>query len=359
MTITIDRFGDAGAQQTDRIRITNAAGSHIALIPVGARLVEAHFPDRFGELADLVLGFETVEDYLDTDTFAGSIAGRYANRIASGRFRLDGRTVELETNEVPNHVHGGVDGLDRQAWDYGVDEQGSSVTFTHHSPDGHGGYPGALDVTATYRLQDDDVLALDMTATTTAPTVLNLVNHAYWNLGGHGSGSVLEQTLQVNAPMYTPVDAELLATGEICSVRGTAFDFTSEHPIGERIADLPATGGGGRIAADATHASAGYDHNWVLDGPRHELHAAAVVTDPESGRRLTLHTTEVGVQIYTAGYMTQLPGKDGAVYDFGAGLTLETQAFPCSPNIPWFPSARLDPGQEYRHSMRFTFDTVE
>ena len=353
MTITIEKFGRSGTPQVDLIRMSNASGSHIALIPVGARLVEAHFPDRDGRLTDVVLGFDTVHDYLNNDTYAGSIAGRYANRIIDGRFRLGGEAFQLERNEGRNHIHGGSDGLDRQHWDFSVDEGKNLVAFTHRSPDGHAGYPGALDITVTYRLQDDDVLLIDMAAATSAPTVLNLVHHSYWNLAGHGSGSVLGQNLTINASTYTPVDDDLLATGEIRSVRGTAFDFMKAHPIGALIEDVPAVGGAGRLDPDA---AAGYDHNWVLDGPRHEMHLAAVLTHPDSGRRLTLSTTEAGVQVYTGGYLKALPGKGGAVYDAAAGLTLETQTFPCSPNIAYFPSARLDPGQTYRHRMHLAFD---
>lgn len=351
--IAIEMFGSPGTPQVDLIRLTNRPGAHVALIPVGARLVEAHFPDRDGNLADVVLGFGTVDEYLGNDTYAGSIAGRYANRIAEASFTLHRKTYELERNEGSNHIHGGHDGLDRQRWQYELDEAGNAVTFRHRSPDGHGGYPGELTISVTYRLRDVNVLEIDMTATTTASTVLNLVHHSYWNLAGHSSGSVLDQLLQLDATNYTPVDDDLLATGEILSVTGTPFDFRTPTPFGARIADVPTTGGAGRIAADAP---TGYDHNWVLSGRRGEPHPAAVVTDPASGRRLTLNTTEPGVQVYTAGYMNDLPGKDGAVYNAGAGFTLETQTFPCAPNIPWFPSATLEPGEEYRHSMRLSFD---
>ena len=354
MTVTIEKFGRPGTPQVDLIRIRNAAGSHIGLIPVGARLVEAHFPDRDGNLADVVVGFDTIEDYLDNDTYAGSIAGRYANRITDGRFSLHGRSIELERNEGRNHIHGGIDGLDRQHWAYTADDDAGSVTFTHSSPDGHGGYPGTLDIAVTYRLGEDNVLLIDMMATTSKSTVLNLVHHSYWNLAGHASGTVLEQTLMINAQTYVPVDDELLATGEIRRVRETAFDFTYPHRIGDRITDVPAIGGAGRIEADA---AGGYDHNWVLDGPRHELHLAAVATDPACGRRLTLSTTEPGVQMYTAGYMKNLTGKDGAVYNAGAGFTLETQTFPCTPNVAYFPSAALEPEETYRHMMLLAFDT--
>lgn len=353
MTITIERFGPDATQQADRIRITNSRGSHIALTPVGARLIEVHVPDRKGRLDDIVLGFDSVEDYLASETYAGSIAGRYANRIAGAAFVLDGRPVHVEANEGRNHVHGGSDGLDRQLWHYEPDEQRNGVTFTHSSPDGHGGYPAAVDITVSYRLQDDDVLVIDMAATASAPTVLNLVNHAYWNLAGHASGSVLEQTLLVQGSTYVPVDDELLATGEIRSVHGTAFDFTTAHPIGDRIADVPTPAGKGPGAA-----STGYDHNWVVDGPRYELHPAVLAADPRSGRRLRLSTTEPGVQIYTGGYLDGLAGKDGAIYDAFAGFTLETQTFPGSPNIAWFPSARIDPDHPYRHRMVLEFDAL-
>lgn len=352
MTVERETFGRPGTEQTDRIRIRNANGSHIALIPVGARLVEVHVPDRSGDLADVVLGFDTVHDYLHNDTFAGSIAGRYANRITQARYEMDGHVVELEANEGRNHVHGGLDGLDRQHWAYQVEEPANSVTFTHRSPDGHGGYPGNLDISVTYRLADDDSVTIDMTATTDRATVLNLVNHSYWNLAGHASGSVLDHELVIDGPAITVVDDELCATGEIHAVSGTPFDFTTARRVGERIGDVPTTGGGGRIEAGTP---GGYDHNWVLAGERGTMHRAAVLHDPGSGRQLTLSTTEAGVQVYTAGYMQNLPGKDGATYGFGAGVTFETQTFPCSPNVPWFPSARLDPGQTYRHTMQLQF----
>lgn len=355
MTIAVDTFGAQGARQTDLIRITNAGGAHIALIPIGARLVEAHFPDREGRLSDIVLGFETVEDYLDNDTYAGAIAGRYANRIAEGRFTLGDRTYQLDINEGANHVHGGHDGLDRQQWDYDLDHPSNAVKFRHRSPHGHAGYPGELAIEVTYRLGDDDTIDIDMTATTSADTIVNLVNHAYWNLAGHQSGTVLDQTLQVASTMYTPVDDDLLPTGEIRDVEGTPFDFTVPRRIGERIDDVPTSGGAGRIA-DGTPT--GYDHNWVLDGPRQQPHAAVVAVDNESGRRLTLITTEPGVQIYTAGYMHRLAGKAGARYNPGAGFTLETQTFPSSPNIAWFPAATLRPADRYRHRMRLSLDVV-
>ncbi len=353
MPIQIQTFGAAGNPQTDLIRVTNATGSQIALIPLGARLVEAHFPDRDGTLDDIVVGFPTIKDYLENDTYAGSIAGRYANRITGGRFELEGRTYQLDVNEPPNHLHGGFDGLDRQTWAYAVDEPSNSVTFRHTSRDGHGGYPGNLDIEVTYRLQDDDVLRIDMAATTNALTVINLVHHSYWNLAGHASGSVMDQTLMINATTYLPVDDHLLPTGEIRLVEGTAFDFREPRRFGERIDQVPVTGSAGRLEAGA---ATGYDHNWVLNGPRGELHLAAVAHDRVSGRRMTLSTTEPGVQVYTAGYMRDLSGKDGAVYRAGAGFTLETQVFPCTPNIHYFPSARLAPGERYRHSMVIAFD---
>lgn len=358
MKATLERFGrqDAGGT-ADLIRLTNQAASHVALMPVGARLVEAWFPDRAGNMADVVLGFSTIEDYLELDTYAGSIAGRYANRIAGAKFDLDGQTFGLEANEGRNHVHGGFEGLDRQTWDYVIDESAGTVVFTHDSPDGHGGYPGELSVQVTYRLEDDaDVLRIELVATTTRPTVLNLVNHSYWNVAGHGSGDVFGQLLQLGASAYTPVDEELLATGQVTSVEGTPFDFRTLTPIGARIHDLPAIGGAGRLEEGA---AGGYDHNWVLDGARGDLHLAARMVDPASGRQLTLRTTEPGVQMYTAGYMKDLPGKDGARYNAGAGITLETQTYPCSPNIPDFPSAVLLPGEVYKHDMECTFTVAD
>lgn len=354
VSIKVEDLATRLAPGIERIRMTNSLGASIALTPGGARLIEASFPDRTGHFDDLVIGFADIESYFNNNAYAGATVGRFANRIKNGLLILEGIEYHLECNDGLNHEHGGNDGLDRQRWSYIINDEAGSVTFSHDSPDGHGGYPGELKASVTYTLGEDNTLDIEMTATSTATTVVNLVNHAYWNLAGHQSGHIFDQHITINAKTYLPVDNECLPTGEVRLVDGTAFDFRGHRAIGEH---LNLTTAPTASSHDDETALTGYDHNWNLDGPRHELHLAAVATDPSSGRRMTLHTTEPGVQFYTASHFDNLLGKDGVVYSTGAGFALETQTFPCAPNIPYFPSALLRAGRVYRHSMKFSFDT--
>lgn len=310
------------------------------LVTYGARLTELWVPDRDGTPADIVLGHDTLEQYRATTTYFGATAGRYANRIRQGRFRLIGEDHQLDINEGANHLHGGREGIDRKVWTL-ADRSATWATLTLASPDGDMGYPGRLDMSATYELTPDQ-LRVTMAATTDRPTIVNLVHHSYFNLAGHASGDVLGHELRLPAPFITPVDDELLTTGEVRSVHGTPFDFTAPKPIGRDIAEVL--------------NGAGYDHNWCLDGAGEDLRLAAEVHEPTSGRRMTLHTGEPGVQVYTGGYLSpEVIGKGGIPYDRFAGFTLETQKFPGSPNHPHFPSATLLPGDTYRHAMVFGF----
>ena len=327
-----------------RVTLTNSDGLLVRLISYGARLTELHVPDRHGTLADIVLGHDTLDQYIASTTYFGATCGRYANRIGQGHFTLDGQPVQLDINEGSNHLHGGHHGFDRKLWDITAHD-GTSVTFTTRAADGEMGYPGACELTTTYALTDNNRLTILMQATTDKPTVMNMVNHAYFNLAGQGSGDVLDQTLQLSARSYTPVDAELLATGDIRGVSGTPFDFRTAKPIGQ---DFPKLGEDTR----------GYDHNWCLSYADTTLRPCAIATDPASGRRMTLTTTEPGVQFYTGGFLGDtMTGKLGKPLCRYAGFTLETQKFPGSPHWPQFPSSRLDPGQTYRHAMDFAFDT--
>lgn len=340
------QFGQIGGQPVPLFTIASPGGHIAALTPFGARLVQLWLADRQGRRADVVLGHDRLQDYLDHPTFAGATCGRYANRIRAGNFLLDGKPVQLDCNEGANHLHGGRHGFDKKLWAI-ADRGPAHVTFTARSGAGEMGFPGACDLTSTYRFTDDDRLLIEMGATTDAPTLMNMVNHAYFNLGGQGSGPVTGHHMRVAAGFYTPVTPDLLTTGEIRAVEGTAFDFLDERPLAEALAAplAPATG---------------YDHNWCLAGEPAGpgLHLCAEVVDPVSGRGLRLATDQPGVQIYTCGMMPDgVPGKAGATYGHFAALTLETQAFPCSPNHPHFPQARLDPGQTYRHRMEFTFFT--
>ncbi len=313
------------------------------LITYGARLTELWTPDRHGTQADIVLGHDTLDQYRATTTYFGATAGRYANRIRQGRFRLHGEDHQLDRNEGANHLHGGREGIDRHVWTL-ADHSSTWATMTLASPDGDMGYPGRLDMSVTYELTDDQ-LRITMAATTDRPTIANLVHHSYFNLGGHASGDVLGHELRLDAPFFTPVDGELLTTGEVRSVQGTPFDFTAPKPIGRDIAQVL--------------NGAGYDHNWCLAGAGDDLRLAAEIHEPTTGRRMTLHTNEPGVQVYAGGYLSpEVIGKGGTPYDRFAGFTLETQRFPGSPNHAHFPSATLLPGDTYRHEMVFGFSAA-
>lgn len=314
-----------------------ANGLKIVLLTWGARLAELWVPDAKGIQADIVLGHDTLTDWETHGTYLGATCGRYGNRIAGGKFTLDGKTFQLDRNEAAKTLHGGTHGFDRKQWAI-ESHSDTHVTFALTSPDGDMGFPGTLQARTTYRI-DGPTLTIEMTATTDAPTIINLVNHAYFNLAGQGEGDIMGQHLQIDAAHYTPVDADLIPTGEIRSVQNTAFDFRQPRPIGVRLPGPKA-----------------FDHNLCLSAPAGAdgLRPCLTATDPATGRRMTFSTTEPGVQLYTGAHFDG-PGKQGAHYPQFAGFAAETQRFPDSPNNPQFPSARLDPGQTYRHVMRFDF----
>jgi aldose 1-epimerase len=334
--VQIDVFGRSPTgEAVTRFTLTNRHGLVARLISWGAGLVEMHAPDRHGALADVTLGFDTLDGYLTRHPYFGVTTGRYANRIARGRFTLDGKTSTLATNDGPHHLHGGVKALDQQNWRGEAGADGRSVRFVHESPDGDEGYPGNLHLAVTYTLDDDGELRIDYEATTDQPTVLNLTNHAYWNLAG--AGDILDHELTLHALQFTPVDGGSIPTGEIASVAGGPMDFTTPKRIGQDLAQMAGTPGG-------------YDHNFVLDpvAPG-ALTPAAEVHEPRSGRVLSIATTEPGIQFYTGNYLDgSVHGKRGTAYRKHAGLCLETQHFPDSPNQPHFPSTVLRPGQTFR-----------
>jgi aldose 1-epimerase len=337
----VSAFGQIGGAEVQRA-ILQGNGLRVALLTWGARLAELWVPDASGTLADIVLGHDSADDWQTHGTYVGATCGRYANRIAGGRFKLDGRAVQIDRNEGANTLHGGAQGFDRKHWQI-ADHSDTHVTFATTSPDGDMGFPGTLLARVTYRIEGLG-LVIEMTAQSDAPTVVNLVNHAYFNLAGQGAGDVMGQCLQIEAGHYLPVTADLIPTGEVRTVAGTAFDFRQLRPIGAQLPDSNA-----------------FDHNFCLsapagpDGLRHCLTA----TDPGSGRRTRLSTTEPGVQLYTGAHFDGGPGKAGVRYPRFAGFAVETQRFPDTPNRPHFPSARLDPGQTYRHVMRFDFTPAE
>lgn len=328
--------------------LVNKNGVRAKIITYGALLTELHVPDNQGEFKDVVLGFNTLQGYLDGHPYFGATTGRYANRIANGKFTLEGVEYTLATNNGPNHLHGGIQGLDKRVWSAAIAKSslGHAVKFFYLSPDGEEGYPGNLEIEVTYTLTDRDELHIDYKAATDKTTIVNLTNHSYFNLGGEGSGSILDHILQIRANHYTPVDATSIPTGEIASVNGTALDFRNPTAIGARIAQV----GGDPV---------GYDHNYVLYKEEHgKLTLAASLKDPDSGRVMKVFTTEPGIQLYTGNYLDgSLVGKSGVAYQQHHALCLETQHFPDSPNNPDFPSVVLNPGEVYKHSTVHLFST--
>jgi aldose 1-epimerase len=331
-------IGQIGGADVHQVTLSGSRGLRVVLLTWGARLAELWVPDRNGLLADIVLGHDSLADWQAYGRYVGAICGRYSNRIAGGLFTLDGRKVKVHQNEGANHLHGGEFGFDRKVWQI-EGHSDHEVTFVATSPDGEMGYPGSVAARATYRITDTG-LDIAMEATTDAPTVVNMVNHAYFNLAGQGSGDVLGHEMQIDAGFYLPVDGTQIPTGEVLSVDGTAFDFRKARTIG---ASLP--------------GPAAFDHNLCLAAPSdgEGLRPCLVATDPASGRRMRLTTTEPGVQLYTGAHFAGGPGKAGARYPRFAGFAAETQRFPDTPNNPHFPSARLAPGSTYRHLMRLDF----
>ncbi len=350
--VASDVFGSIpGKGQVERYTLTSEQGMEVAIMTYGAAIVALRVPDRTGQVDDVVLGFDTLEGYLGDNPYFGSVVGRYGNRIAGGTFKLDGETYVLARNNGANHLHGGVVGFDKVIWDASpvADDRGPSVQFSYVSQDGEEGYPGTLAVTVTYTLAAGNELIVDYEATTTHATPVNLTQHAYFNLGGEGSGDILDHELSLNASHYTPVDSTLIPNGEVAAVVGTPFDFkTRPARIGARISDEhPQLTIGG-----------GYDHNFVLDSGEDSLALAARAYHPASGRTLEVYTTEPGVQLYTGNFLDALPGKGSHVYGRHAGFCLETQHFPDSPNQPDFPSTILRPGERYQSRTVFAFGTA-
>lgn len=318
-------------------------------LTLGATLRRLDVPDRHGRAANVVLGYADLEDYRrQPPRYYGAVAGRYANRIAGGRFVLDGETFQLTTNENGNSLHSGPDGFDRQAWSVEA-QSDTAVTFRLDTPHGWNGFPGDLTARVEYALEEDG-LAVRFAATPDHATIVNLTQHAYVNLAGEGSGAtILDHLLQIPASAMTPVDTALIPTGALAPVEGTPFDFRSPKPIGRDV-----------DAGDAQLAlGQGYDHNFVLDGPAGFERRIATLFDPGSGRVLDLHSTEPGLQFYSGNYLADgAPGTGGGVYPARGGLCLEPQKFPDSPNQAGFPSARVEAGETYRHTMAFRFRTA-
>jgi aldose 1-epimerase len=315
------------------------------IMTYGAAIVSIQVPDRAGKVTDIVLGFDSLEGYLGNNPYFGAIVGRYANRIAHGRFVLDGKEYSLTKNDGDNSLHGGTKGFDKAVWKAAPITNG--VEFTHVSKDGDQGYPGTLTAKVRYTLTGKD-LRIEYEATTDKPTVVNLSNHAYFDLAGQGTGDILKHELKINASRYTPINAALIPTGELAPVAGTPFDFRKPVAIGARIND----------DNEQLRLAHGYDHNWVLDAKPGELSEAAVAYDQGSGRVLRVLTDQPGIQFYTGNFLDgSIKGRGGHVYGRRFALCLETQHFPDSPNHPNFPSTELKPGQRYHTVTVYEFST--
>jgi len=324
--------------------LQNSNGMTVSVLPLGGIIQSLTAPDRHGCYEDVVLGFDDEQDYENEHPYFGALIGRYGNRIAGGRFSLDGTEIVLARNLDGNHLHGGERGFDKVTWD--IEPAGSALRLRYTSADGEEGYPGELAVMVTYSLTDSDELRIDYHATTTKPTVVNLTSHPYFNLSGQDS--VLDHELQIFASRYTPVDDSLIPTGQVVSIDGTPLDFRNPARIGQRI----------EVDDAQLRHGGGYDHNWVLDKSAGDLVLAARATDHASGRVMEVVTTEPGLQFYSGNALQSIPGKGGKVYGAHAGFCLETQHFPDSPNHADFPSAELLPGDEYRSTTIYRFSTI-
>ncbi|MCW3787587.1 aldose epimerase family protein [Plebeiibacterium sediminum] len=335
---------------SDIFTLKNANGVEVSFIGRGGQIVGIKVPDAKGEVADVVVGYQTVEEALAGDAYLGALCGRYANRIVNGQFELEGEKYQLDINNEPNHLHGGVDGFNLRVWEvepYVDPKFVQAFKLSLVSPDGDQNYPGELTVSVIYGLTDDNEFVIDYTAETSKTTIINLTSHAYFNLKGAGTGSIEKHELQLNASKFTPIDGKIgTVTGEIAEVKGTAMDFVDAKPIGEAC-----------VADDAqVKLVDGIDHNFVIDGYDGSLKLAARLKDPESGREMEVYTDQPGVQVYTGSHFdSSETGKLGNPIEKWAGVALETQIFPDAPNKDNFPNAVLKPGETYKHTCVYKF----
>lgn len=330
--------------------VKNANGVSMAVTNLGGRIVLLQVPDKNGKLGDIVLGYDSLEQYIEGNKYFGAMIGRYGNRIAKGKFTLDGKDYQLAVNNGANALHGGLVGFNNVLWRMQPKtiEGGQALEMTYSSPEGEEGYPGTLNVQVTYTLTDANELIIDYEATTDKTTVVNLTHHSFFNLAGEGSGDILSHEFTINADKYCPVDEGLIPTGELRPVTGTPFDFLQPHRAGERIDQDD----------QQLKYGKGYDHNWVLNKKGNELSLAARVTEPTTGRVMEVWTTEPGLQFYSGNFLTPKEiGKKGHVYDFRTAFCLEAQHFPDSPNQPGFPSTVLAPGAVYTQRTIYRFST--
>ncbi|WOI54568.1 aldose epimerase family protein [Parvularcula sp. LCG005] len=340
-------------EKVDLFTLTNANGLSANIIEYGGTLTSLMVPDASGQLENVVLGLDSLEDYEACEAYLGALIGRSGNRIAKGRATVDGTTLDLPINNGPNHLHGGPKGFHKVVWSgkAHTDDVGAHLELRYRSVDGEEGYPGNLDVVVIYSLTNDDELRIDYQAQTDKPTICNLTHHSYFDLSGGSARSVLNTLLQLDATQFTPVDETLIPTGDLRDVEGTPFDFTELQPIGERISEDD----------EQLAYAGGYDHNFVLTAEPDEdgLRAAALVIDPDSGRAMEVLTTEPGMQFYSGNFLDGSLRGQGRVYRKRSGFCLETQGFPDSPNQPAFPTTILMPGDTYRSTTLYCFMTAD
>ena len=338
-------------RQIEAATLSNRSSMRVRIITLGTIVQSVQVPDARGQLADVVLGFDTPQDYVNHGNYFGATVGRFANRVANAHFTLDGRAYTLDANDHGNSLHGGKAGFDKVVWTLDSVGSGSvaTATFSYRSPDGEGGYPGTLRVSARFSLDEANTLHIEYQATTDMPTIVNISNHSYFNLGGAGH-TAMEHLLTLNASRYAPVDEKLIPTGELKDVAGTPFDFRRPTPVGARVRD----------AHDAQlRFGRGYDHNFVLDGRAGAMRLAATLVDPASGRHMDIYTDAPGLQFYSGNFLDgTISGNGGQSYRQGDALVFEPQLFPDAPNQPGFPSARLDPGATYRNQMEYRFSSA-
>ena len=348
LSINKEFWGDINGDSVYLYTLTNEEGIEAQITNYGGIIVSVNAPDKNGNYNDVALGFNTLEEYLEKNgPNFGCLIGRYANRIANGKFNLEGKTYELEVNSGQHHIHGGSNAFDTKVWQSNSFKniEGVGIKLNYVSDDGEAGYPGKLDIEVTYTLTRDNEIMIEYEAVTDKTTIVNLTNHSYFNLAGHDAGKILDHQVMINAAQFTPIDETLIPNGEITTLENTPLDFSEFHSIGERIeADHP-----------QIKRANGYDHNYIIRGNEGSLRTAAKVFDPESMRMLEVYTTEPGMQFYTGNFLSGITGKDGAQYQKRDGFAMEAQHYPNSPNQENFPSAVLKPGETYRQTTIYRF----
>ncbi len=337
--------------QVDLFTLANSNGMTVKIINYGGTIISIEVPDKYGKIDDITLGFDTLEEYCKFTSFFGALVGRHANRIENSEFELNGTVYHLAANDGRNHLHGGIKGFDKVVWQAGIiDTAGAqSLQLLYRSPDGEENYPGNLDVKVTYTLTEENELKIEYHAVSDKDTVVNLTNHAYFNLSGHASGDVLDHELKINADRFTVVNNECIPTGEIRQVKDTPMDFTVLTRVGNGI----------NSTYEQIVCGKGYDHNWILNVGGKTPEKAAEVFDPKTGRLMEVYTTKPGVQFYSGNFINGVPGKGGAVYNKRNGLCLETQYFPNAMKHKHFPSPILKAGDEYKHTTIYKFSYIK